>query len=56
MAEGKNKTAPSEAIESLQCILEQQLSREVAYEEAQEVGESLVDFYELLALEDQCDE
>lgn len=56
MAEGKDQTATSKAIESLQCILEQQLSREVAYEEALEVGESLINFYELLALGDECDE
>ncbi len=56
MAEGKNQTATSKAIESLQCILKQQLSRDVAYDEAQEVGESLINFYELLALEDECDE
>lgn len=56
MTEGKSQTSTSKAIESLKVILEVQLSRDVAYEEAQEVGESLIDFYELLALEDRCDE
>ena len=56
MSEGKNQTTTSKAIESLKDILEHELSREVAYEEAAEIGESLIDFYELLGLEDQPDE
>lgn len=41
-----------DSIERLRGILASQQQRPVAYSEAQEVGNSLVEFYELLARED----
>lgn len=41
-----------DSIELLRGILASQQQRPVAYSEAQEVGNSLVEFYELLARED----
>lgn len=55
MSEGNQTTSPK-AIESLRYILEQQLACSVAYEVAAEIGESLIDFYELLATKEGIDE
>ncbi len=52
MSEGNNQTS-LQATETLRSILERQLGRSVSYEEAVEAGESLLDFYELLATEDE---
>lgn len=52
MSEGSNQTATTEAIESLRLILEREQSRQVPYEEALEVGESLISFFELLSEEE----
>ena len=51
MTEGNDQLTKQEAIESLRCILELQQSRHIQYEEAQEVADSLIDFFELLAFE-----
>lgn len=56
MPEGNNQTTNSKAIVSLQSILKNELSRDVSYEEALEIGESLIDFYELLSLEGELNE
>ena len=42
-------------VEELRQILARQEQREVGYSEAQEIGTSLVEFYQLLA-EEVCDE
>lgn len=47
--EGNNQTAVTDKIEALRLILERQQLREVTYEEAREVGESLICFFEILA-------
>ncbi len=52
MSEGNDQITKKEAIESLRCILERQQSRRVRYEEAEEVADSLIDFFELLAFEE----
>jgi hypothetical protein len=44
---------PGGAIEDLRHILEAKYGREVSYEEAEEVGDSLINFYEVLAASDQ---
>jgi hypothetical protein len=49
MIEGSQKTYPEDTIELLRTILESKQSRSVSYSEAQEVGDSLLCFYELLA-------
>lgn len=53
MSEGNNQTATTAAIESLRVILEHEQSRHIPYEEALEVGESLISFFELLAEEEE---
>ena len=47
--EGKNQTLDASGIESLRLILERQQRRPVTYEEALEVGESLISFFMVLA-------
>ncbi|GAC1391294.1 MAG: hypothetical protein NVSMB46_03240 [Candidatus Saccharimonadales bacterium] len=50
MNEGINRVIGSSSIDSLRSILEHELSRSIDYEEVAEVAESLLDFYELLAM------
>ena len=45
----KTQLTEGNQIESLRLILEREQCRLVTYEEAQEVGDSLIAFYELLA-------
>lgn len=47
--EGNNQYANSDQVEALRAILEDQQCRPVSIEEAREVGESLITFYEVLA-------
>jgi len=47
--EGNATTTKSENIESLRLILEQEQSRHIVYEEALDIGESLITFFEVLA-------
>jgi hypothetical protein len=49
--EGIRQSAQDERVESLRLILERSQCRPVAYEEARELGESLISFYEVLAEE-----
>jgi hypothetical protein len=53
--EGNNQILKPEMVLSLQRILQRQQRRAVVYEDAQEIGESLVVFYELLADESGAD-
>jgi hypothetical protein len=54
--EGNNQILKPEMVLSLQRILQRQQRRAVVYKDAQEIGESLVVFYELLADESGADE
>lgn len=47
--EGNNQTSQTDKIEALRCILEREQTRTVSYEEAQEVGEALICFFEVMA-------
>lgn len=47
--EGDNQTAKTAKVEALRVILGRQLEREVGYDEAFEIGESLLCFFETLA-------
>ena len=47
--EGKNQILAAQQIESLRIILEQKQRRAITSNEAAEVGQSLIDFFELLA-------
>lgn len=47
--EGNNQILERNRIESLRLILEREQHRSVAYEEALEVAESLISFFEVLA-------
>ncbi len=47
--EGKNQKLKTDQIENLRTILESKQKRQIAYSEAAEVGQLLIDFYELLA-------
>lgn len=49
--EGINQPSNNDQIESLRLILEREQERPFTYEEAQEVGESLIAFFEVLAEE-----
>lgn len=52
------KAQPSQAtdkVEMLRQIIAKQEQREVGYDEAREIGDTLIEFYQLLAEED-CDE
>ena len=49
--EGNSKTSITANIDSLRCILERQKSQPVSEEEATEIGESLISFFELLAFD-----
>lgn len=48
--EGKSEALEQDRIESLRVILEREQGRPIAYDEAREIGESLVSFFEVLAL------
>lgn len=47
--EGNDETAEIESIENLRKILELEQNRQIAYEEAFEVAQLLIDFYDNLA-------
>ena len=47
--EGKSQAIETERIEQLRLILENEQCRPITYDEALEVGESLVNFFEVLA-------
>ena len=47
--EGNSQTIETERIEQLRAILESEQCRPVTYDEALEVGESLINFFEVLA-------
>jgi hypothetical protein len=49
--EGNTQLAQDDQIESLRLILEHEQNRSIEYTEAQEVGESLISFFEILAEE-----
>lgn len=51
-----SKSVSVDSIELLRSLLEAQQSRSVGYEEAAEIGESLLAFYEVLGSEAQEDE
>ena len=51
--EGNSEVLEAERIESLRQILEAEQSRPVTYEEALEIGESLINFFEVLADDSQ---
>ncbi len=51
-AEGNKSVLAADNVESLRLILEHEQSRPIAYDEALEVAESLLSFYELLAQDD----
>lgn len=47
--EGSNQALEVTKVEALRLILEREHSRPVTYEEAEEVGECLITFFEVLA-------
>lgn len=47
--EGNHQLQETDKVEALRAILEREQSRPVTYEEASEVGESLITFFEVLA-------
>jgi len=49
VTEGRNQKLAADQIENLRVILEQKQKREISPSEAAEVGQSLIDFFELLA-------
>jgi hypothetical protein len=49
--EGNNKTLENDRIESLRLILEREQKRTISYDEALEIGESLISFFVILAEE-----
>jgi len=49
LQEGTNQTGSAEIYESLRLILEREQSRQIALEEALDVGDSLIVFFEVLA-------
>ena len=49
MTEGKNQRLAADQVESLRVILERKQKRVITSDEAAEVGQYLVDFFELLA-------
>ena len=51
--EGNSETLDAERIESLRLILEAEQCRPVTYEEALEIGKSLINFFEVLADDSQ---
>ena len=51
--EGINQSIGAEKIESLRLILEQVQGVSISYEDAEEVADNLLSFYELLASDSQ---
>ncbi len=49
ITEGKNQKLATDQVESLRTILERKQKRHITSDEAAEVGQSLIDFFELLA-------
>jgi hypothetical protein len=49
ITEGRNQKLAADQVENLRIILEQKQKREITSSEAAEVGQSLIDFFELLA-------
>jgi hypothetical protein len=49
--EGNTQLAEDDRIESLRLILEHEQKRSIEYKEAQEIGDSLISFFEVLAEE-----
>jgi hypothetical protein len=49
VTEGRDQKLAADQIENLRIILEQKQKREISPSEAAEVGQSLIDFFELLA-------
>jgi hypothetical protein len=49
--EGRNQIESDEQIESLRLILEREQERPFSHDEARELGESLITFFEILAEE-----
>ena len=49
LSEGNNQTLENDNVELLRLILEQEQKRTVRYDEAREIGETLICFFELLA-------
>ena len=49
LPEGNNQSEKDTEVEALRLILEQEQHRPVTYEEAQEVADSLISFFEVLA-------
>lgn len=47
--EGNKQALEDDRVESLRLLLERQQQRAISYEEALDVGETLVNFFELLA-------
>jgi predicted ATPase len=55
LQEGNSETTERERVEALRRILEREQGRPVSFEEASEVAESLVSFYEVLGAEVQVE-
>ncbi len=53
MIEGKNTAKSVGDIEALRTILESQRSKPISYDEAAEIGESLLIFFETLSDDDE---
>lgn len=49
MNEGKNSVTPDNSVEALRVILEDEQARAVEYEEADEIGSSLLELFQILA-------
>lgn len=49
MNEGINSIAPDNTVEALRVILEDEQARAVGYEEAAEIGDSLLELFQILA-------
>jgi hypothetical protein len=56
LPEGNNQSEQSDEVEALRLILEQEQHRLVTYEEAQEIADSLISFFEVLADGEVIDE
>jgi hypothetical protein len=53
--EGNNQTNQNERVESLRLILENEQNRSITYAEAQDIADSLISFFEVLAQTEQSD-
>lgn len=56
LQEGDITKSQSESVETLRLILEHEQARSIIYEEAFDVGESLITFFEVLAESDASNE